>query len=183
MKFCHDCGTPIKQRIPPGDDRLRFVCDDCGTVHYENPRMVVGCIPEWDDKILLCRRAIEPRYGWWTTPAGYLENGETLEEGAMRETLEEAGARVEILSLYTIFNLTRINQVYLLFRARLLDLEYSSGTESLEVKLFEENDIPWNCIAFTAIEKTLRLYYGDRKEGVFPVHLGDVLPSPHKSFK
>lgn len=178
MNFCKNCGVPVQQRIPPGDDRLRSVCDSCGTIHYENPKMVVGCIPEWENKILLCRRAIEPRYGRWTIPAGYLENGETLIEGTKRETLEEAGARIEILSLYTIYNLTHINQVYLLFRARLLDLDYQSGEESLEVKLFEEHDIPWDNIAFTVIRETLKLYFQDRPKGVFPLHMGDI-PSPY----
>jgi ADP-ribose pyrophosphatase YjhB (NUDIX family) len=173
-----NCGAPVKQRIPPGDDRSRFVCDSCGTIHYENPKIVVGCIPEWKDTILLCKRAIEPRYGWWTIPAGYLENGETLSEGAIRETMEEAGARVEILSLYTIFNLTHISQVYLLFRTRLLDLDFVPGKESLEVKLFEEKDIPWDRLAFTPIRETLRLYFQDRPRGVFPLHMGDTQP-PH----
>jgi ADP-ribose pyrophosphatase YjhB (NUDIX family) len=173
-----NCGAPVKQRIPPGDDRSRFVCDSCGTIHYENPKIVVGCIPEWGDTILLCRRAIEPRYGWWTIPAGYLENGESLSEGAIRETMEEAGARVEILSLYTIFNLTHINQVYLIFRTRLLDLDFVPGKESLEVRLFEEKDIPWDRLAFTPIKETLRLYFQDRPSGVFPLHMGDTQP-PH----
>ena len=177
MNFCMNCGAPVQQCIPPGDDRLRSVCDNCGTIHYENPKMVVGCIPEWEDKILLCRRAIEPRYGWWTIPAGYLENGETLIEGAKRETLEEGEARVEILSLYTVYNLTHISQVYLLFRARLLDLDYGSGKESLEVRLFEEHDIPWDKIAFTVIRETLKFYFQDRPKGVFPLHMGEI-PSP-----
>lgn len=178
MNFCMNCGAPVKQRIPPGDDRSRFVCDSCGTIHYENPKIVVGCIPEWGDTILLCRRAIEPRYGWWTIPAGYLENGESLSEGAIRETMEEAGARVEILSLYTIFNLTHINQVYLIFRTRLLDLDFVPGKESLEVRLFEEKDIPWDRLAFSPIRETLRLYFQDRPSGVFPLHMGDTQP-PH----
>ena len=174
MKFCKDCGAPIIERIPPGDDRLRFICGTCDMVHYENPRMVVGCVPEWEDRILLCRRAIEPRYGWWTIPAGYLELGETISEGAARETLEEAGARVEILTLYTVFNLTHISQVYLLFRARLLDLDFVSGEESLDVGLFDENDIPWKDLAFTPVKETLRLFFKDRPSGHFPLHLGDV---------
>jgi ADP-ribose pyrophosphatase YjhB (NUDIX family) len=178
MNFCMNCGAPVKQRIPPGDDRSRFVCDSCGTIHYENPKIVVGCIPEWGDSILLCRRAIEPRYGWWTIPAGYLENGESLSEGSKRETMEEAGARVEILSLYTVFNLTHINQVYLIFRTRLLDLDFVPGKESLEVRLFEEKDIPWDSLAFTPIKETLRLYFQDRPSGVFPLHMGDTQP-PH----
>jgi ADP-ribose pyrophosphatase YjhB (NUDIX family) len=178
MNFCMNCSAPVKKRIPPGDDRPRFVCDSCGTIHYENPRIVVGCIPEWEDTLLLCRRAIEPRYGWWTIPAGYLENGETLSEGAKRETMEEAGARVEILSLYTIFNLTHINQVYLLFHTRLLDLDFVPGKESLEVKLFKEKDIPWDRLAFSPVRETLRLYFQDRPGGVFPLHMGDT-PPPH----
>lgn len=174
MKFCSRCGAPVSHRIPSGDNRHRYVCDACGTIHYENPRMVVGCLPFWEDKVLLCRRAIEPRYGLWTLPAGFMENGETTAEGALRETLEEAGARVEILDLYTLINVPDIDQVYLLFRARLLDLDFAPGEESLEVGLFEEADIPWDLIAFRTVRKTLEHYFEDRRAGRYSLHFGDL---------
>ncbi|MBW2061936.1 MAG: NUDIX hydrolase [Deltaproteobacteria bacterium] len=176
MNFCRNCGAPVTLRIPPGDDRPRYICDACHIIHYENPKMVVGCIPEWEDKILLCRRAIEPRYGLWTLPAGYLENGETLSEGVRRETLEEAGARVEVTELYTVFNLIHISQVYLIFRARLLDRDFKPGKESLEVRLFGKDEIAWDDLAFTAIKETLRLYFYDRPSGAFPLHMGTIPP-------
>jgi ADP-ribose pyrophosphatase YjhB (NUDIX family) len=176
MNYCSHCGAPVRLRIPAGDDRPRFVCDSCHTIHYQNPKMVVGCIPEREDKILLCRRAIEPRSGLWTIPAGFLENGETVIEGAKREAFEEARAKVEILSLYTLFDLTHINQVYLIFRARLLDHDYMPGEESVEVRLLEKEEIPWDDIAFPSIKKTLRLYFKDRPTGVFPIHMGTIPP-------
>lgn len=176
MNYCSHCGAPVRLRIPAGDDRPRFVCDNCHTIHYQNPKMVVGCIPEREDKILLCRRAIEPRSGLWTIPAGFLENGETVIEGAKREAFEEARAKVEILSPYTLFDLTHINQVYLIFRARLLDHDYMPGEESVEVRLLEEEEIPWDDIAFPSIKKTLRLYFKDRPTGIFPIHMGTIHP-------
>jgi ADP-ribose pyrophosphatase YjhB (NUDIX family) len=176
MKYCSNCGEPVAFRIPNGDDRPRYVCDACRTIHYQNPRLVVGCIPEWEDKILLCKRAIGPRYGKWTLPAGYLENGETVTEGAEREAFEEARAKVEILSCYALINLTYINQVYLMFRTRLRDGNYQPGEESLDVKLFRENEIPWNNLAFPVMGETLTLYFKDRPTGVFPFRIRD-LPS------
>jgi len=176
MNFCSACGAHVEQRIPAGDTVLRHVCTSCGTIHYENPKMVVGCIPEWESRILLCRRAIEPRHGLWTVPAGFMENGETTADGAMRETLEEANARVEILGLYALFNIPHINQVYMLFRARLLDLDFSAGAESLETKLYEENEIPWDEIAFITVRRTLRHYFDDRRAGEFKFHMGTVDP-------
>ena len=148
MKFCSNCSAPVTLKIPAGDTLPRYVCDGCNTVHYQNPRMVVGCIAEWEDKILLCRRAIEPRYGLWTVPAGFMGNGETTYQGAVRETLEEANARVEVGPLYALYNIPHINQVYILFRARLLDAEVHPGAETLEAQLFDECDIPWDQIAF-----------------------------------
>ena len=148
MNFCSNCGQKVSFRIPDGDTLPRFVCDACNIIHYQNPKMVVGCVPEWEDKILLCRRAIEPRYGLWTLPAGFLENNETAPAGAARETLEEANARVEVGELYSFISLPHISQVYAMFRARLLDLNYSAGSESLEVKLFTEDDVPWDHLAF-----------------------------------
>ncbi len=170
MNYCSHCGAPVSRRIPAGDNRQRYVCDACGAIHYQNPRMVVGCLPVWEDKVLLCRRAIEPRHGLWTLPAGFMENGETTAEGALRETLEEAGARVEIDALYTLINVPDIDQVSLLFRARLLDLDFVPGEESLEVALFTEAEIPWNRIAFRTVLRTLEHYFEDRRTGQFPLH-------------
>lgn len=174
MNYCSHCGAPLSRRIPSGDDRPRYICEACHAVHYENPKMVVGCIPEWEDRILLSRRAIEPRLGFWTVPAGYLENGESLEQGAKRETLEETGAKVDILNLYTLFELTHISQVYFVFRARLLDNQFAPGMESSEVQLFREQEIPWDSMAFSSIKESLRLYFEDRPEGIFPLHMGRI---------
>jgi ADP-ribose pyrophosphatase YjhB (NUDIX family) len=176
MNFCSHCGARVELKIPEGDQLPRHVCPSCGTIHYQNPKMVVGCIPEWEDKVLLCRRAIEPKYGLWTLPAGFMENGETTAEGALRETWEEAGARIEMGPLYTLFNLPHINQVYFMFRARLLDLDYQPGTESLEVRLFAEHEIPWDEIAFRTVKASLELYFQDRKNGGFGLHVGDIRP-------
>ncbi len=180
MKFCSNCGAPVALRVPPGDTLARHVCDACRAIHYQNPRMVVGCIPEWEDKVLLCRRAIEPRYGLWTVPAGYMENGETTFQGAIRETLEEANARVEIGPLYALYNIPHINQVYILFRARLLDLDVKPGAETLEVKLCEESQIPWDRIAFASVRNTLTHYYEDRRNGDYQFHMGTI-EQPKKS--
>ena len=160
--------------MPEGDNRERHVCDVCGEIHYQNPKVVTGCIPEWEDRILLCKRAIEPRHGLWTVPAGFMENGETLEEGAARETLEEANARVRMKQLYTTFSLPHIDQIYMLFRGELLDLDFSPGEESLEVALFTEQEIPWEELAFPVIAETLRLYFKDRRDGVFKPRVGDI---------
>ncbi len=176
MNFCSQCGAAVEWRIPEGDTLPRFVCGSCRAVHYQNPKMVVGCIPEWEGKILLCRRAIEPRYGLWTLPAGFMENGETTCQGAVRETLEEANARVEVGALYTLYNIPHINQVYLLFRARLLDLDFKSGAETLELRLFAENEIPWDQIAFAAVRNTLGHYFGERRIGAFSFHMGTIAP-------
>lgn len=175
MNFCSDCGAGVTLRVPDGDSVARYVCVTCGTIHYQNPKVVVGCIPEWGEKILLCRRAIEPRHGKWTLPAGFLENGETAGQGALRETLEEANARVEIGALYTFYNLPGINQIYILFRGRLLDLDFSPGEESLEVRLFDEHEIPWDELAFPTISETLKHYYADRRNGGFGFHIGDIV--------
>lgn len=181
MNYCSHCGARVELRVPEGDTLPRHVCTSCGTIHYENPKMVVGCIPEWENRILLCRRAIEPRRGLWTVPAGFMENAETTAEGAQRETLEEANARVEILGLYALFNIPHINQVYMLFRARLLDLDFSAGAESLETRLFDEDEIPWNEIAFITVRRTLRHYFDDRRRGEFEFHIGTIEPMGRNS--
>jgi ADP-ribose pyrophosphatase YjhB (NUDIX family) len=175
VKFCSNCGaTALEFRVPEGDTLPRYVCGQCGTIHYQNPKIVVGCLPEWQGRVLLCKRAIEPRKGLWTLPAGFLENGETLAAGALRETLEEADARVTIDSLYTVISLPHINQVYIMFRSTLADLDFGPGTESLEVALFREEDIPWDQLAFRTITRTLRNYFLDRKLGDFLVHLSAI---------
>jgi ADP-ribose pyrophosphatase YjhB (NUDIX family) len=176
MKFCSLCSHALIEQIPPGDNRLRHVCSHCQTVHYQNPRIVAGCLPVWNQQVLLCRRAIEPRRGYWTLPAGFMENGETLQQAAMRETEEEACARVKALELYTLFDLPHINQVYMFFRAELVDLDFSAGEESLEVQLFHEHEIPWRDLAFPTVGQTLRHYFADRQERVYPVRNEGVAP-------
>ncbi len=169
-RFCIQCGSQhIAARIPDGDDHLRDVCDNCGHIHYFNPKVVVGTLPVWQNKVLLCKRAIEPRYGKWTLPAGFLEEGETLEGGALRETFEEAGARIQLDGLYTVLSLPDISQVYMLYRASLTDIDFVAGAESLDVALFEEGEIPWDELAFRAISITLRHYFNDRISENFPV--------------
>jgi ADP-ribose pyrophosphatase YjhB (NUDIX family) len=176
MNFCSQCGDKVSFRIPKGDTLPRFICDNCNTIHYQNPKVVVGCIPEWKDKILLCRRAIEPRHGLWTLPAGFMENGESAAAGASRETLEEANARVEIGELYTFISLPHISQLYVMFRATLLDLDFSAGSESLEVRLFNEDEIPWSHLAFRTMHYTLERYFKDRQAEKFNVHVGVIGP-------
>jgi len=161
-------------RIPEGDAFTRAVCDACGTIQYENPKIVVGCIPAAGERILICRRAIEPRYGLWTLPAGFMENDETAAEGAMREALEEARAKVEIEDLYTVFSVPHISQVHMMFRARLLNDDFGAGMESLEVKLVTADEIPWEQLAFTVVRRTLEHYLEDRKRGVFVPRFGDI---------
>lgn len=167
MRFCSQCGASVALGIPPGDRLPRHICSQCGTVHYQNPKLVVGCIPEWHDQVLLCRRAIEPRIDRWTLPAGFMENAEGTDQGAARECLEEANARVTITAPYTLFTLPRVDQVYLLFRSQLLDLDFSPGEESREVALFREQDIPWDDLAFTTVRKTLEHFFADRHRGHF----------------
>jgi len=174
MKFCSNCASPVTLKVPAGDNLPRHVCDACNTIHYQNPRMVVGCIPEWEDRILLCRRAIEPRYGLWTVPAGFMENGETTFQGAARETLEEANARVEVGQLYAMYNIPHINQVYMIFRARLLEADFGAGAETLETRLFTESEIPWDQLAFATVRNTLTHYFDDRSNGEFKFHMGTI---------
>ena len=174
MKYCSNCGTRVEMRIPEGDTLPRYVCPGCSIIHYQNPKIVVGCIPEWEDRILLCRRAIEPRCGLWTMPSGFMENAETLVQGAERETLEEANARVEMGDLYSIYNLPHINQVHVLFRARLLDLDFKPGIESLDVKLFREAEIPWDTLAFRVIREPLKRYFKERRQGNPGFHMGTI---------
>ncbi|MEE8057950.1 MAG: NUDIX hydrolase [Pseudomonadales bacterium] len=174
MKYCSDCGHSVSQQIPEGDDRLRYICDGCHAIHYQNPRVIVGTIPVSGDEVLLCRRAIEPRKGFWTVPAGFMENGETMQEGAVRETWEEAGAKVKDETLYRLFDLPYINQVYIFYRAKLADGGFAPGSESLEVKLFSEQDIPWDDIAFPVVTNALKELFEDRKKGEFPVRVSEI---------
>ena len=174
MKFCSNCASPVVKRVPPGDNVPRWVCDACGEIHYQNPKLVVGALPEWQGRLLLCRRAIEPRHGLWTLPGGFMENGETTAEAAIRETLEEANARVAIGDLYSMYSLPYINQVHLLFRARLLDTDFAPGQESLEVRLFAEAEIPWDEIAFRPVKFSLEHYFADRRKGHFGFHMGEI---------
>ena len=165
MKFCSQCGHEVALKIPEGDTLPRHVCGHCGTIHYENPKVVVGCVPEYAGRILICKRAIEPRLGYWTIPAGFMENGETLQEGAARETLEEAEAQVEVGELFAIVDVVRAQQVHMLFRARMLNERYGAGDESLEVRLIETDDIPWDDIAFASVRFGLEAWLEDRRTG------------------
>lgn len=174
LNYCSHCGIRVSQEIPSGDNRLRDVCHGCGMIHYENPRIVAGCLPIYNNKVLLCRRAIEPRKGLWTLPGGFLELGETIEEGAVRETLEEAGANVQATLLYTLFNVLHVGQLSLFFLADMSSSDYSAGEESQEVGLFDEQDIPWDELAFSTIKITLEHYYSDRKRGEFVQRIEDI---------
>lgn len=174
MAYCTQCAHPLIEEIPPGDDRVRGVCPECGYIHYQNPRLVVGSVIDRDGKVLLCRRSIEPRYGLWTVPAGYMETGETVADAARREAHEEACANIDIIAPYALLNLTFVSQVYFMFRARLPDGKFAAGHESLDARLFDEHEIPWDDLAFSSVRETLRLYFADRPGGRFPFHMLDV---------
>jgi len=175
VKFCSDCGSAqLVQRIPDGDNRQRTICEQCHTIHYDNPKVIVGCLPVWEDRVLLCKRAIEPRYGLWTLPAGFMEHGESTEQGAMRETWEEAQAKVEDLHVHSLFSVLHITQVYIIYRARLSSLDFAAGIESLEVALFKQQDIPWDGLAFPAITQSLQDFFSDREQGHYQVHVADL---------
>ncbi|HEX7383017.1 MAG TPA: NUDIX hydrolase [Burkholderiaceae bacterium] len=173
-RHCKRCGAPVEYRIPPDDNRERATCTACGSVFYENPLNVVGTVPAWHDQLLLCRRAIEPRYGLWTLPAGFLELGETTEAGALRETDEEAGARVELEGLFSVLNVVRVGQVHLFYRARLLDTAFAPGPESIEARLFAEAEVPWDELAFRTVRETIRCWFDDRRRGQFGLHCADI---------
>ena len=174
--YCSVCGAKVSRKVPAGDSLLRHVCDACQTVHYRNPKLVVGTMPIWNDQVLLCRRAIEPRYGKWTLPAGFMENDETVAQAAMRETIEEANASIELGDLFSMLSVPHINQVHLFYRARLLDLGFHAGAESLEVALFYAASIPWDELAFRTVSQTLRFFLQDRDAGTMRMHCGDILP-------
>ncbi len=174
IKHCTACGNPTKSEIPADDDHIRAVCTSCGQIHYSNPNLVVGCIPELDGKLLLCKRNIEPRKGKWTLPAGFLENGESVQQGALRETLEETRATAEIIDPYRLFNIVFVDQIYMMFRANLTSKNFGPTTESIEVRLFDEQNIPWDDIAFEVITLTLKHYFSDREKGQFPFKVCDL---------
>jgi ADP-ribose pyrophosphatase YjhB (NUDIX family) len=168
VKFCASCGQAVIQKIPAGDNRPRYCCEGCGAIHYENPRIVVGTVPVFEGKILLCKRAIEPRYGYWTLPAGFMENGESVSEGAARETVEEAGAQIDIGALFSVLDVPHVHQVHVFYLAKMRSAALDPGEETLEAKLFDESDIPWDLLAFPTVKSTLRWYFEDRQKGVLP---------------
>ena len=183
MKFCSECAHPVVLAVPEGDNRPRFVCNNCHAIHYQNPKMVIGSLPVWEQdgqfKILLCKRAIEPRYGYWTLPAGFMENAETTAEAAIRETEEEAGANIALGPLFSLLNVAHVHQVHLFYLARLLDLNFAAGIESLEVELFSEKEIPWDDLAFPTVRTTLELFFADRVKmregGIYGFHSRDLV--------
>ena len=191
MKFCSECAHPVALAIPEGDNRPRYVCSHCATIHYQNPKLVVGSLPVWEKdgelKVLLCKRAIEPRYGYWTLPAGFMENEETTSAAAIRETVEEAGANIELGPLFSMLNVAHVHQVHLFYLARLLDLDYAAGIERLDVQMFSEREIPWADLAFPTIRTTLELFFADRKKvregGQYGFHEHDIVKpmrAPHE---
>ncbi len=175
IRHCKQCGTAVTYRLPDdGDTRERAICPACHTVHYENPLNVVGTVPFWNDQVLLCKRNIEPRWGKWTLPAGFMELGETVAEGAARETHEEAGAQIEMLDLFSIMNVVRVGQVHFFYRAKLISPDFDPGHETLEARLFAEHEIPWDDIAFRTVRETLKCFFADRARGRFELHQIDI---------
>lgn len=174
MKYCSSCGHPVEHRVPAGDNRHRHICPSCKTIHYQNPRIVAGTVPVWQNQILLCRRAIEPRYGYWTLPAGFMENAETTDEAAARETLEEALADVIIEQLYTVIHVPHIDQVHIFYRATMKSAEHGVGEESLETRLFSPAEIPWDEISFPTVRRTLEHFVDDMEQHSFPVRVSDI---------
>jgi ADP-ribose pyrophosphatase YjhB (NUDIX family) len=174
IKHCRACGTPVNYQVPADDNRERAVCLACGTIHYENPLTVVGTVPVWEDQVLLCRRNIEPRYGLWTLPAGFLELGETTAQGAARETDEEAGARIDLEGLFSVLNVVRVGQVHLFYLARLRDTRFAPGPETIEARLFRENEVPWSELAFQTVKHTLECFFAARRQGQFGLYCADI---------
>ena len=174
IKHCRVCGTAVAYRVPADDNRERAVCPACSEIHYENPINVVGTVPVWGEQVLLCRRNIEPRFGFWTLPAGFLELGESSAAGAERETVEEAGARIELQDLFTVLDVVRAGQLHLFYRARLLDTTLAPGPETIEARLFREDEVPWDALAFRTVRLTLEHFFADRRHGVFALHVGDI---------
>lgn len=174
IKHCRVCGAVVNYRMPADDNRERAMCSACGEIHYENPINVVGTVPVWGEQVLLCRRNIEPRYGMWTLPAGFLELGESTADGALRETVEEAGARIEMQGLFTVLNVVRVGQLHLFYRARMLDDTLDPGPETIEARLFREDEVPWDELAFRTVRLTLEHFFEDRRNGHYGVHAGDI---------
>jgi ADP-ribose pyrophosphatase YjhB (NUDIX family) len=174
IRHCRACGGLVDYRVPPDDNRERAVCPSCGTIHYENPLNVVGTVPVWGERVLLCKRAIEPRRGLWTLPAGFLELGESTAEGALRETVEEAGAEIELGPLFSVLNVVRVGQLHLFYRARMTSPHLDPGSETLEARLFEEDEVPWEQIAFRTVRETLLAFFADRRRGQFGLHTADI---------
>ncbi len=170
QKFCSQCSTPNIRKLLEGDNRERDLCETCGAVHYQNPRLVVGTLPIWGDKILLCLRAIEPRANTWTLPAGFMELGEAMDEGAARETQEEAGVRIELGQLYTVINIPHVDQVHVYFLAKALGPELDPGPETLEARWYGLDEIPWDNLAFKSVSTTLKHYLRERETGHFETH-------------
>lgn len=178
LRYCNACGAALTVRVPVGDHLPRHVCDSCGEIHYQNPKMVVGCVANHGDRVLLCRRAIEPRLGLWTLPAGFMENEESSAEAAARETLEEACATVQIEEIFSLVDVPHIGQIHVFYRATMPYGHHSAGLESLETRLFTESDIPWDQIAFRSVSFTLRAYFADRAKGQFGMHTEVLAPQP-----
>ena len=175
IKHCKDCGAVVTYRTPDdGDTKSRAICTVCHIVHYENPLNVVGTVPYWGDKVLLCKRNIEPRWGKWTLPAGFMELHETVAEGAARETIEESGAQFEMEGFFSLVNVARVGQVHMFYRARLLSDVFDPGFETIEARLFAEDEIPWDEIAFRTVKETLERYFSDRRAGHFSIHAIDI---------
>jgi ADP-ribose pyrophosphatase YjhB (NUDIX family) len=174
IRHCRACGHEVAYRVPPDDNRERAVCLQCQHIDYENPLNVVGTVPAWEDQVLLCRRNIEPRHGFWTLPAGFMELGESTEAGALRETDEEAGASIELQGLFSVLNVVRVGQVHLYYRARLMDTAFAPGPETIEARLFREDEIPWDDLAFRTVRVTLERYFADRRAGSFGIHCADI---------
>ena len=175
IKFCKQCGSAVDYRVPDdGDTKVRAVCPSCGTIHYENPLTVVGTVPSWGDRVLLCKRNIEPRLGKWTLPAGFMELNETTAEGAARETVEEAGAQFVMQGLFSLVNVSRVGQVHLFYLAQLTSEQFDPGHETVEARLFLESEIPWDELAFRTTRETLECYFADRRMGAFSIHHIDV---------
>lgn len=174
MKFCPECSAPVTLIIPEGDNRHRFVCNSCESIHYQNPKIIVGCIVEHEDQILLCKRAIEPRHGLWTIPAGFLENNETTTEGAKRETFEETLADVTGLELFCLYNIPHISQLYMIYRSQMLEHQFGPTLESSEVSLVSENEVPWDEIAFPVVTASLKHYFKQRSKGQFKLVIDKI---------
>lgn len=174
IKHCRACGSPVNYKVPDDDNRERAVCPSCHLIHYENPLNVVGTVPVWGEQVLLCKRAIEPRHGFWTLPAGFMELGETVEDGARRETVEEAGATIELQELFTMISVVRVGQVHLFYRARMTDAALDPGPETLEARLFHEHEVPWDQIAFRTVKDTLQHYFACRKAGSYTLHTSSI---------